>query len=90
LDQFLHVPTGYELIGCHVLGFLSDAGGNNRSFLKLLREGFSIDDEAWIDKKCVVIKHPLDPTQTFVIWFCMTHNRKSMRNALLSSTPDGT
>jgi len=45
-----------------VLGFLSDAGGNNCSFLKFLRGGFSIDDGAWIDKKCVVIKHPLDPT----------------------------
>ena len=81
LRQLIHVTTMLTAIDVDVLGATLDAGGSNAGFVKYLLDGIKTDTDGWLDKMSFinVASQLLDP---IFVWYCSTHNMKSMRNQL--------
>jgi len=91
LFQFHHIVNSLEFIGCRIVGFCSDSGGNNARLFKLLREGVQLlGRDGWLDAKCVASLNPVDPMRMIAQYGCSSHNIKSSRNALYKSKVGGT
>ena len=85
LRQFLHVLTCLTIIDINVTGVLFDAGGNNRRFARmLLRGGTNVVNG--IPERVLFPNMFGNNGELVFVFYCSTHNLKSCRNQLLSSS----
>ena len=78
----MHVVMCLTLIDIHVTGILLDAAGNNRRFVRYLLGGATKVAGSWIESPfCTNVF--LGLCNFIYVWYCSTHNLKSLRNALL-------
>ena len=81
LRQLVHVTTMLSAIDVNVLGVTLDAGGSNAGFVKYLLDGIKTNTDGWLDKVSFInVASPF--MGPIFIWYCSTHNMKSMRNQL--------
>ena len=79
LRQFLHVSMCLALVDVTVCGITLDASGNNRRFVRNLLLGHNTVVDGWLTHTfCHNVFFEIE-TLIF-IWFCCTHNLKSVRN----------
>ena len=86
IRQFIDVVTSYETIGVNIFGIVSDGGGGNAKFFKLLRDNLPISGSG-VNMNCFWCKNPIDPSRFIYFWSCGTHSMKSIRNNLFRSQP---
>ena len=71
-----------DVVNC---GVTLDAGGNNARLIRYLLGGTPEIKNAWMEifsfKNCLS-----DHQYNCIVWFCSTHNLKSLRNQLLASS----
>jgi hypothetical protein len=88
----MQVVCGYEKIGVKIYGIVCDAGGSNRGFFKLLRDGLKLVlvGVERVETGYLTFINPYDTSRRIAIFNCSTHNLKNVRNALLESdSPSG-
>ena len=74
-----------SLIDVVVVGLTLDAGGNNAKFVKYLLGQNNNLECGWLHK-CWFRNVFLNMESKIFVWFCSTHNLKSMRNQLKASS----
>ena len=87
LRQLLRVLCCLSLVDVTVTGVSFDAAGNNRRMVKYLLGG-EVTISNGLPKKVSFPNIFLSTDDVIFIWYCTTHNLKSGRNQLLSSTGD--
>ena len=87
IRQYIDVVSCYELIGIKIYGMVSDGGGGNTKFFKLISEYQPLQG-IWINEKCLRTLNPVDPCRYIYIWSCSTHSLKALRNTLYRSQPN--
>ena len=85
LRQLIQVLAMLSLVDVVVCGLTLDAGGNNARLVRYLLGGEAEVKNAWLEKISFqnVLSDNLNPC---FVWFCSTHNLKSVRNQLMAST----
>ena len=85
LRQFIHVNMCLTLVNVKVCGITLDASGNNRRFVRyLLRGDNKVFGALMMQTYCRNVF--FSPLNYIFIWFCCTHNLKSVRNQLTASS----
>ena len=62
IRQYIDVVSCYELIGIKIYGMVSDGGGGNTKFFKLISEYQPLQG-IWINEKCLRTLNRVDPTR---------------------------
>ena len=86
LRQMMEVILAYETCGIKVFGIVSDAGGGNEGFFKILTQNIARVGP-WSDIGAVRFRNPVDSSRFVYIWSCSTHGLKAIRNNLFRSQP---
>ena len=83
MKHLFNILSMMTLMEVRILGFFSDAGGNNTRLNKWLRNGKEIGNILWLKDEDVTFQDPSIFRKTMIAtWLCSTHNLKSNRTQL--------
>ena len=83
MKQLSNILSMMNLIEVRILGFVSDARGNNSRLNKILRNGKEIGNILWLEDEDVTFQDPSTFRKIMIAtWLRRTYNLKSNRNQL--------
>lgn len=75
-------------ISCEVHALVMDAGGNDATVFKLLRNGIA-SEELWLPEDMLLAINHVRTNRKIFMWHCSIHVFKALRSAFLSSRKNG-
>ena len=84
IRQFIEVVISYENIGVKIIGIVSDGGGGNTEFFRMLCDNLPVETH-WPGKASIICLNPVDKSRYIYFISCSTHGLKAVRNSLFRS-----